>query len=157
MKEYDLQSEPVEGVDVVREGTRRSMRSNRSQGTKPEIALRKALWLEGLRGYRKNLKGLPGTPDIVFTKAKIAIFMHGCFWHGCKLCRRNLVPTANSTYWSSKIEKNRQRDEKNRELLVQLGFDVLVFWECELKGQGLQTVVAKTKARVSDNARSPVN
>src|SRR5687767_15564066 len=77
---------------VVAESTRRSMQGNRSEGTKPELAFRKALWQAGLRGYRKNSKKLPGSPDVVFGKSKLAVFVHRCFWHGCPHCQRNRSP-----------------------------------------------------------------
>ncbi len=118
---------------IVAESTRRSMQSNRSVDSKPEVVLRTALWKAGLRGYRKNVKKLPGKPDIVFGKAKLAICVHGCFWHGCKKCKQKYrTPKTNPLYWTAKIQGNQQRDERNRVLLVEMGYEVLVFWECEL-------------------------
>lgn len=117
---------------VVAESTRKSMKSNRSQGTKPEIALRKALWAAGLRGYRKNVRSLPGTPDIVFNSHKVAIFVHGCFWHGHQ-CQKARLPKQNRAFWAEKLKRNAERHEKNQGMLEELGFTVLTAWECELQ------------------------
>lgn len=117
---------------VVAESTRRSMQSNRSQGTKPEIDLRKALWQSGLRGYRKNVRKLPGTPDVVFARSKLAIFVHGCFWHGHD-CGKAKIPTQNRAFWSEKIRLNQERHERNVSKLQGLGFRAVTVWECELK------------------------
>jgi len=118
---------------VVRESTRRSMQGNRYADTKPEIALRKALWHDGLRGYRKNVRKLPGRPDVVFGKRKLAIFVHGCFWHQCPICTRNRSPKTNAGYWSAKFAANLERDARNQAALEAMGYRVLVVWECELK------------------------
>jgi len=120
---------------TVAPGTRKSMRSNRSRDTRPELALRRALWGAGLRGFRKNLRTLPGKPDIVFTKHKLCVFVHGCFWHGCAKCaeRRNLRPATNRDYWQSKLHTNQRRDAIATESLQGAGWQVLVVWECEIK------------------------
>jgi DNA mismatch endonuclease, patch repair protein len=118
---------------VVAESVRRSMRGNRSTGTKPERLLRKALWASGLRGYRKNVGTLPGKPDVVFTKRRLAVFVHGCFWHGCPHCTRNLTPKTNAKFWQEKRRANRERDERVEDELVARGYRVLVLWECRLK------------------------
>ena len=109
------------------------MRAVKSSNTKPEIALRKALFALGYR-YRLNVKTLPGKPDLVFAKHRTVIFVHGCFWHGhdCKRGRR--VPKTNRDYWTAKIARNRARDEKNEAALAALGWRVITVWECELKG-----------------------
>ncbi len=127
---------------IVAESTRRSMQGNRGVGTGPEEAFRHALWQAGLRGYRKNVKGLPGKPDVVFGKAKLAIFVHGCYWHQCPHCQRNRTPKTNAAYWSAKFEANQERDGRNVAALEELGYRVLVVWECEVK-QGLETVVER--------------
>lgn len=117
---------------VVAESTRRSMQSNRSIDTQPEVKLRTAVWASGLRGYRKNPKGIPGRPDLVFTRHKLAVFVHGCFWHRCPKCNPS-SPRTNALFWSEKFRTNVERDERNREKLEELGYRVLVIWECELK------------------------
>lgn len=108
------------------------MQSNRSQDTKLELSLRRALWTAGHRGYRKNVRKLPGTPDIVFRKQKLAIFVHGCFWHGHD-CGKTKVPTTNNAFWKEKIRLNQQRHERNASLLEELGYLVVTVWECNMK------------------------
>lgn len=129
---------------VVAEATAKAMRGNRGRDTKPEIALRKALWAAGLRGYRKNVRRLPGTPDIVFGRARAVVFVHGCFWHGCPACTRNLAPKTNAAYWSAKRAQNAERDARHQAELARQGYRVLVVWECELAG-GLPEVVARVR------------
>jgi len=130
---------------IVAESTRRSMRANKSVNTRPEVGLRRSLWHAGLRGYRKNDGRLPGTPDVVFGRAKLAIFVHGCFWHGCPTCTRNLTPKTNALYWSTKIAQNKERDERNRVALEALGYRVLVLWECELTPKLLPAAVERVR------------
>lgn len=128
---------------TVAESTRRSMQGNRSTETKPEVALRSALWHEGLRGYRKNVRKLPGTPDIVFGPARLAIFVHGCFWHGHD-CGRARMPSTNALFWQTKIERNRARHEERCLELERLGYTVLTVWECELR-KGKEAVLGRIR------------
>src|SRR5580658_5078353 len=107
------------------------MQGNRAKDTTPELSLRNALWKAGVRGYRKNPKGVPGRPDLVFTKHKLAIFVHGCFWHRCPTCNPT-SPKTNSLFWSEKFRANVERDRRNVEALEAQGFRVLTIWECEL-------------------------
>ena len=100
--------------------------------TKPEIIVRKYLFARGLR-YRKNVKRLPGTPDIVFPKYKTAVFVNGCFWHGHKGCRYSHLPSTNFEYWEKKIADNIERDERKKRELEGLGYRVLIIWKCQLK------------------------
>lgn len=104
----------------------------KSQNTKPELKLRYALWRLGFR-YRKNLKMLPGSPDIVFTKQKLAIFVDGEFWHGYNWAEKKNKIKANRDFWIPKIERNIQRDLQNNQLLADTGWHVMRFWEHELK------------------------
>ena len=104
----------------------------RSSGTKPEETVRKYLFSRGLR-YRKNVKTLPGTPDIVFPKYKTVVFVNGCFWHGHENCRCFRMPKSNVEYWEKKISRNIARDKAAREELSALGWNVITVWECELK------------------------
>jgi len=99
--------------------------------TKPEILVRKYLFSEGFR-YRKNVKRLPGKPDIVLPKYKTIIFVHGCFWHGHKNCIASKLPESNIEYWTNKISTNKKRDFKNKKLLKKLGWNIIIIWECEL-------------------------
>lgn len=100
--------------------------------TKPEIMVRKYLFARGL-GYRKNVKQLPGTPDIVFPKYKTAVFVNGCFWHGHKGCKYSHLPSTNLEYWEKKIADNLERDERKTRKLEKLGYRVLIVWQCQLK------------------------
>ena len=114
------------------ESTSKVMSANKAKNTKPEILLRKALWEEGIRGYRLNWKKAPGRPDIAFPGKKIAIFINGCYWHRCPKCDLPL-PKSNVQFWKDKFDKNIARDKKKNKELLDLGWNVLVFWECDIK------------------------
>ena len=103
----------------------------RSTTSKPEEIVRKYLFSQGLR-YRKNVKKLPGCPDIVLPKYHTVIFVNGCFWHRHD-CSRFVWPSSNQDYWRPKILRNVERDKKNTEELKALGWNVITVWECELK------------------------
>ncbi|MGV3614500.1 MAG: very short patch repair endonuclease [Fimbriimonas sp.] len=118
---------------TVAEATRKSMRANRGTETAPERRLRKALWADGLRGYRKNVRHLPGKPDVVFGRARLAVFVHGCYWHQCPHCTRNLTPKTNAAFWQAKFAANEARDGRNREALAAMGYRVHTVWECQMK------------------------
>ena len=109
------------------------MQHIRSKDTKVEILLRKALWHKGLR-YRKNVKNLPGTPDIVFTKRKIAIFVDGDFWHARGHQDRPGEQVAtNKEFWRKKLADNVERDRFVNDALLEQGWLVLRFWESDVK------------------------
>ena len=103
----------------------------RSINSKPEEIVRNYLFSQGLR-YRKNVKKLPGCPDIVLPKYHTVIFVNGCFWHRHD-CSRFVWPSSNQDYWRPKILRNVERDQKNTEELKALGWNVITVWECELK------------------------
>ena len=103
----------------------------RSTNSRPEEIVRKYLFSKGFR-YRKNVRSLPGTPDIVLPKYKTVIFVNGCFWHKHD-CSRFVWPSSNQEYWIPKIQHNVERDKKNIEALNILGWAVITVWECELK------------------------
>lgn len=109
-----------------------NMSQIRSTDSKPETMVRKYLFSKGLR-YRKNVKDLPGKPDVVLPKYKTAVFINGCFWHGHNGCKYFVMPKSNTEYWSSKIAKNTKRDSGNYIKLRDMGWNVIVVWECELK------------------------
>ena len=109
------------------------MRQVKAKGTSPELKVRKLLWALGAR-YRLHRKDLPGAPDIVLPGRKLAVFVHGCFWHGHDCARGARVPKQNRNYWTAKIARNRARDERVQGELDALGWRPLVVWECELKG-----------------------
>ena len=103
-----------------------------SKDTKPELLVRKYLFSKGLR-FRKNDKRYPGTPDIVLPKYSTVVFVHGCFWHLHPGCKNADLPTSNVEYWKKKLFGNRDRDKKNQEELRQMGWQVIIVWECQLK------------------------
>lgn len=104
----------------------------RGSDTKPELLVRKHLHSKGLR-YRLHVARLPGKPDLVFPRYKTLIFVNGCFWHGHIGCRYYKLPKTRPEWWLEKINKNKERDEKNKIILTSLGWHVITVWECELK------------------------
>jgi len=106
----------------------------RSKDTSIELMVRRRLFSMGYR-YRVNYKALPGKPDIVFTKKKVAIFIHGCYWHGHD-CGSRYAHTSqsNQAYWGPKIQRTRQRDQEHIAQIEGLGWTVVVLWECQIKG-----------------------
>ena len=120
--------------DLTKEQRHKNMQNIKSSDTKIEVLLRKALWQKGYR-YRKNYKDLPGKPDIVITKYKIAIFCDGEFFHGkdWEVLKPRLGKSNNSEYWISKISRNRERDEEINKKLLFLGWTVIRFWGKDIK------------------------
>lgn len=107
----------------------------KSKDTGPELVVRKLAHSLGYR-YRLHGAGLPGKPDLVFSKRKKVVFVHGCFWHRHVACRRATTPATNLEYWLPKFERTVERDLRNIERLAELGWSSLVLWECELKNTG---------------------
>jgi DNA mismatch endonuclease (patch repair protein) len=114
------------------------MRRVKGQGTAPELKVRRILWALGAR-YRLNRKDLPGSPDIVLPGRRLAIFVHGCFWHGHDCARGARVPKANRDYWTAKVARNRARDARSAQALAALGWRVETLWECGLKDEAVLT------------------
>jgi DNA mismatch endonuclease (patch repair protein) len=108
------------------------MRRVKGKNTTPELKVRKALTALGAR-YRLHRKDLPGSPDIVLPGRRLALFVHGCFWHGHDCARGARVPKANRDYWLGKVGRNRTRDLASRDALAALGWRVETIWECDLK------------------------
>ncbi|HPA37220.1 MAG TPA: DNA mismatch endonuclease Vsr [Phenylobacterium sp.] len=108
------------------------MRQVKGKDTTPKMAVRKVLTALGAR-YRLHRKDLPGSPDIVLPGRRLAVFVHGCFWHGHDCARGARVPKANRDYWVAKVDRNRARDARNRAELEALGWRVETVWECDLK------------------------
>lgn len=104
----------------------------RNKDTKPEVFIRSLLHRLGFR-FRKNVKKMPGKPDIVLPKYKSIIFVHGCFWHQHKECKRSNIPKSNVDFWKSKLNKNVKRDIENQAELKKAGWKIKIIWECELK------------------------
>lgn len=126
-------------VDVVDKATRSRMMSGiRSKNTKPEIVVRSGLFARGLR-YSLHRNDLPGKPDLVIKGYKAAVFVHGCFWHQHE-CRLFKWPKSNTEFWRKKIEGNRARDQGDIALLLQLGWRILIIWECAIKNQSPEKV-----------------
>ena len=101
--------------------------------TKPEIIVRKYLFSKGFR-FRKNDKRLPGKPDIVLSKYRTVIFVHGCFWHGHD-CKAGKLPKTRKDFWNKKISDNRKRDFRNIMEMQEQGWRVIIVWECDLKNK----------------------
>lgn len=121
-------------VDRFSRETRSQVMSRiRGKDTKPEILVRSYLFSRGLR-FRKNDRRYPGSPDIVLPKYRTVVFVQGCFWHLHEGCRYAVMPKSNVDYWKKKLYGNRQRDERNRKELEEMGWNVITVWECQLKG-----------------------
>ena len=120
----------ADSVDAARRSA--IMRNVPSQGSKPEMRVRRALHAAGYR-FRLHRKDLPGRPDVVLPRFGVAVFVHGCFWHwhGCK---RSRMPESNREYWVRKIQRNVDRDHARQADLERLGWRVRVIWECDLCG-----------------------
>lgn len=126
---------------------RRSMRANRGRDTKPELAIRRAVYASGLR-YRvdaRPLKGLNRRADLVFLGAKVAVFVDGCFWHGCP--QHHTVARANAEFWAEKVRRNRERDMETNRALVAAGWVVVRVWEHEDPTAAAGRVAATVRAR----------
>jgi len=110
----------------------RIMAAVHSKNTGPELLVRKFLWSHSVR-YRIHVANLPGKPDIVIPRCKLAIFVHGCFWHGHENCSLGRLPKSRVEYWKEKIEKNKLRDRQVEGKLETEGWQCLVVWHCQLR------------------------
>jgi DNA mismatch endonuclease (patch repair protein) len=120
-----------------------NMRRIRSQDTSPELEVRRFLHRQGLR-YRLHQRDLPGKPDLVFPTIGACLFVHGCFWHGCKRCVDGTRRVkSQSRYWTKKISGNRKRDKRNVRALIKSGWSVYVVWECELRRPSRLRAIAR--------------
>jgi DNA mismatch endonuclease (patch repair protein) len=122
-----------------------NMRRIRRRDTWPELLLRSALHKKGRR-YRVDVGELPGRPDLVFTKKRVAVFVQGCFWHQHPNCRQASSPKTNVQYWEPKLARNVARDQRNFSALTGLNYSVLVFWECEIERDVERAVEAIERA-----------
>ena len=127
--------------------TRAVMQANRARDTRPERVLRKALRDAGHGGYRLNWRRAPGRPDISWPGRRVAVFVHGCFWHHCPRCHPNL-PASNTAFWARKFELNRERDARKRRQLEEAGWHVHEIWECDLRDR-LEGVVVEVSTSLA--------
>jgi DNA mismatch endonuclease (patch repair protein) len=122
----------------------------RQEGTKPELIVRRALSALGAR-YRLKSKGLPGRPDMLFPGVKVAVYVHGCFWHQHRECRASRIPNTRTEYWKPKLEANVERDARHVRQLTEGGWLVFTVWECETRSvdlvQQLMPIVQAVSAR----------
>lgn len=138
-----MESQPGgEQTHEVSLATRHVMQANRSKNTKPELLVRQKLREAGLPGYRLHWKKAAGKPDVCYPGRKVAVFVHGCYWHRCPHCDLP-TPKSNVEFWEQKFARNRARDERDQNYLVQQGWKVLVVWECRLKGQRLDATTQR--------------
>ncbi len=120
-------------VDIVDAQTRARMMSGiRGKNTRPEMAIRQYLHARGFR-FRLHRKDLPGSPDLVLAKYRLAVFVHGCFWHRHRECYYATAPATRSDFWRLKLDGNVERDQRQQQALEALGWRVLTVWECGLK------------------------
>jgi DNA mismatch endonuclease (patch repair protein) len=126
----------------------------RSGNTKPEKVVRSLLYAIGYR-YRLHRRDLPGKPDIVLSKCKTAIFVHGCFWHRHQGCKNATMPKTNAEFWKRKLSENVERDRKKQSDLESLGWNVVTIWECETEAPSAE-LSAILQARISRPVAKPV-
>lgn len=133
------------------ESVRRSMRANRGRDTAPEIAVRKIVHNSGLR-YRvdhRPIASLNRRADLVFTRARVAVFIDGCFWHGCPA--HHTLAKTNAEFWSEKFERNRARDAETNQRLTIAGWQVLRFWEHEPAADIAASIIETVRLRIADS------
>jgi len=138
-------------ADVVTPETRsRMMAGIRGKDTKPEMLVRRVLFAEGLR-FRLHRRDLPGAPDIALPGKKVAIFVHGCFWHRHEGCGYAKMPATRPEFWKAKLEGNAERDERAIQALRAMGWRVLIVWECAIRDKEKLSTLPKV---LSDWIRS---
>ncbi|ATS10064.1 very short patch repair endonuclease [Porphyromonas gingivalis] len=135
--------------DIYSKSKRSSIMSKISgKDTKPEILVRKYLFSKGFR-FRKNVKDLPGKPDIVLSKYKTIIFINGCFWHGHENCKKATLPATNAKFWTEKISSNIDRDKRQQRELQDKGYKVLIVWQCELTADFRETTLSELLKKIT--------
>ena len=145
LKEKDI----IDMADVHEPETRNyNMSQIQAKDTKPEMIVRKFLHANGFR-YRLHVKDLPGKPDLVLPKYNSVIFVHGCFWHVHEGCDKFSIPQTRTEWWRKKLYRNKERDKENIEKLEELGWNVIVIWECEVAmDNALNRVVTSIKSNI---------
>lgn len=126
------------------------MASIHSEDTRPEQAVRRELWHRGYR-FRKCVRTLPGTPDIVLPKYRTCIFVNGCFWHGHKGCSKFVMPKTRTEFWVNKIARNQERDLVNIQRLESIGWCAITVWECELGKSSIENTMEKIESMLEEN------
>lgn len=126
------------------------MASIHSEDTRPEQAVRRELWHRGYR-FRKCVRTLPGTPDIVLPKYRTCIFVNGCFWHGHKGCSKFVMPKTRTEFWVNKIARNQERDLVNIHRLESIGWSAITVWECELGKSSIENTMEKIESMLEEN------
>ena len=126
------------------------MASIHSEDTRPEQAVRRELWHRGYR-FRKCVRTLPGTPDIVLPKYRTCIFVNGCFWHGHKGCSKFVMPKTRTEFWVNKIARNQERDLVNIQRLESIGWSAITVWECELGKPSIENTMEKIESMLEEN------
>lgn len=129
------------------ESRSRNMSRIPSKNTKPEEIVRKYLFGQGFR-YKKNVSNLPGKPDIVLPKYKMVVFVNGCFWHAHKGCKWFVPPKSNTEFWEKKFAYNIERNKRNYKKLEDLGWRVIIVWECEIRHSDSQRSLELLKAKI---------
>ena len=125
------------------------MASIHSVDTRPEQAVRRELWHRGYR-FRKCVRTLPGTPDIVLPKYRTCIFVNGCFWHGHKGCSKFVMPKTRTEFWANKIARNQERDLVNIQRLESIGWSAITVWECELGKSSIENTMEKIESMLEE-------
>lgn len=147
---------PASSSWATSEATRRSMKGNRGRDTGPEMAVRRIVHSRGLR-YRvdaRPIAALNRRADLVFTRVKVAVFIDGCFWHGCP--DHHTVAKANANYWAQKVAKNRERDLETCERLREEGWLVLRFWEHQTASDVAEAIICAVRDRRASDMLSDV-
>lgn len=119
---------PIPKKEVVS----RVMSANRAKNTSPEVALKKHLKLNGLKGFASHYKGIPGRPDICYKEYRLAIFVNGCYWHRCPYCKPS-VPKTHKGFWTKKFKNNKERDRRKQLELRRHDWHSITIWECQIK------------------------
>ena len=121
-----------------------------SKDTRPEQVVRRELWHRGYR-FRKYVRNLPGTPDIVLPKYRTVIFVNGCFWHGHIGCSKYTVPKTNIDFWKEKVARNQERDLLNNQRLETIAWNIITVWECELTKSRIMDTIDRVESAIKAN------
>jgi len=152
-KDLDIDSPLGPPPPPSSDATTATMKANKGRDTGPELLARKALRAAGVPGYRLHWKGIPGRPDICYPGRKIAVFVHGCYWHRCPHCDLP-IPKSHTEFWKKKFAKNVKRDEEKIKKIKSLGWKIFVIWECQLKddsNKAISEVIIELKKKDKDD------